>query len=295
MAQIGFIGLGHMGLPMATQLIRAGHHVIGFDLHKPAMEALESANGHRATSLHDIGTTTDVIFTMLQTGKQVEATYIGKHGLFTIASPNTLYIDCSSIDITTTKYLHQTAEETKRYFIDAPVSGGVAGAALGTLTFMVGGHKATFEQAKPILQHMGKKIIYTGPGGSGQAAKICNNTILGISMVAVAEAFTLAKQLGLNPSKLHDVISNSSGQCWVTDRYLPVAGVLDDVPANHDYQPGFSTAMMLKDLLLSQNAAEKAGLVLPLAKKTTALYQSFFDSGMGDKDFSAIIQMLKID
>lgn len=290
MTNIGFIGLGHMGLPMAINLVKAGHHVTGFDLQNSAMNAFVSAGGTKAHNLQSIAHGQDILITMLQTPQQVERVCLGDEGLFALTDKHTLFIDCSSIDVHTSRKIHQEAGAHELHALDAPVSGGVKGAANATLTFMVGGTEQDFIKAKPILTHMGKNIIYTGTAGSGQAAKICNNMILGVSMIAVSEAFKLAEQLGLTPQKLHEVVTHSSGQCWVMNQYVPVPGVLDDVPANHDYKAGFTAAMMLKDLWLSQHSAKAVGIKTPIAECATQLYQQFNDAGMSELDFSAIIK-----
>ena len=292
MARIGFIGLGHMGLPMAINLVNAGHSVTGFDLQSVAMDALISAGGNKAATLQDIACHQEVIITMLQTGQQVQQVFLGEQGLFASAEKNTLFIDCSSIDVQSSHNIHQEAERLQFLAVDAPVSGGVAGAAEARLTIMVGGTEQAFEQANVILKTLGKKIIHTGIAGSGQAAKICNNMILGISMIAVSEAFTLAEQLGLAPEKLFEVVTNSSGQCWAMSSYAPVPGLLENVPANNNYQPGFTAAMMLKDLCLSQQSATNVGVKTPMGEQATALYQQFNDEGMGGLDFSAIIKAI---
>ncbi|MBA3537506.1 MAG: 3-hydroxyisobutyrate dehydrogenase [Tatlockia sp.] len=292
MAGIGFIGLGHMGLPMALDLVKAGHIVTGFDLQPQALATFKTGGGQVAESIEDTAKNQDVFITMLQTGEQVSQVCLGDKGLFALAAKNTLYIDCSSIDVQSSRALHQQATLKKLLMVDAPVSGGVAGAKAATLTFMVGGKEQAFEQAKPVLAAMGKKIIHTGPAGSGQAAKICNNMILGISMIAVSEAFTLAEHLGLSPQKLFEVVSNSSGQCWAMSQYAPVPGVLPNVPANKGYQPGFTAAMMLKDLHLSQSSAAAVAVETPLGAHATALYQQFNEEGQSELDFSAIIKII---
>lgn len=292
MKRIGFVGLGHMGLPMAINLVKAGYHVTGFDLQTEAMDLLVAAGGTRANTLKDIAPQ-EVIITMLQNGQQVKSICLGPTGLFELASKNTLYLDCSSIDVETARLLHQDGEKQGLITVDAPVSGGVAGAKAGTLTIMVGGTAHAFEQAKAILIHVGKKIIHTGIAGTGQAAKICNNMILGISMIAISEAFALAKHLDLTPEKLFEVVTNSSGQCWAMSQYVPVPGILENVPANHDYQPGFTAAMMLKDLCLSQHTAQDLAIKTPLGEKATELYQKLNDAGMSALDFSAIIKIIE--
>jgi 3-hydroxyisobutyrate dehydrogenase len=292
MARIGFVGLGHMGLPMAINLINAGHNVTGFDLQPNALHALISAGGHAAATLHEAAHEQDVIITMLQTGQQVHHVCMGEQGLFASAAKNTLFIDCSSIDVHSSREIHQQAKKMNFLAVDAPVSGGVMGATQAKLTFMVGGTEEAFTQAKPFLTALGKKIVHTGEAGSGQAAKICNNMILGISMIAVSEAFTLAEHLGLSPEKLFEVVNNSSGQCWAMSNYVPVPGLLENIPANNSYKPGFTAAMMLKDLNLSQQSAASVGVKTPMGERATAIYQQFNDAEMGELDFSAIIKAI---
>ena len=292
MKRIGIVGLGHMGLPMAINLVKAGFEVTGFDTQPAAMELFVSAGGLAAANLQELAASKDTLLTMLQKGDQVLGVCLGEHGLFRHATKNTLFIDCSSIDVERSRQYHKHANSFGFVSVDAPVSGGVAGAAQASLTFMVGGTDEAFEKAKPILSTMGKKIIHTGIAGSGQAAKICNNMILGISMIAVSEAFLLAEGLGLTPQKLFEVVTNSSGECWAMSHYPPVAGVLDNVPANNNYQPGFTSAMMLKDLCLSQESAASVEINTPMGKSAMTLYQEFINHGMGNLDFSAIIKRL---
>lgn len=288
MANIGFIGLGHMGLPMAINLIKSGHSVMGFDLQKQAMETLRASGGSTTDDLQELVKQQEVIITMLQTGQQVKQVCLGDKGWYA-AGAGLLHIDCSSIDVQSSRMLHEQAQKNHLRSVDAPVSGGVSGARAGTLTFMVGGSEENFNQALPLLSAMGKKIIYTGAAGSGQAAKICNNMILGISMIGISEAFVLARKLGLSDQKLFEVVNSSSGQCWAMSNYAPVPDVLPNVPANNDYQPGFTAAMMLKDLLLSQSSAADAGVETILGQQAAALYQQFIDAGNGDIDFSAVV------
>jgi 3-hydroxyisobutyrate dehydrogenase len=292
MARIGFIGLGHMGLPMAINLIKAGHDVTGYDLQPQALSELCKAGGKAASKLQEAASEKEVFITMLQTGQQVQQVCLSKEGLYEIAH-DALHIDCSTIDVKTSRELQESARSHQLLSVDAPVSGGVKGATEGTLTFMVGGEEQAFLRAKPLLSVMGKKIFYTGLAGSGQAAKICNNMILGISMIAVSEAFKLAEALGLSAQNLSEVVSNSSGNCWVMTQYAPVPGVLPDVPANRDYKPGFAAAMMLKDLLLSQEASSTANIQTILGKEATRVYQQFNDAGFGNLDFSAIIKTME--
>ncbi len=291
MARIGFIGLGHMGLPMAANLIKAGHCVTGYDLQSAPLAQFVSLGGVAAQTILDAARNQDIVITMLQTGQQVQQVALGESGLLSVMQKGSLWMDCSTIDVASARTLHLEAEAHGLLAVDAPVSGGVAGAAAATLTFMVGGAEDAIHVASPILSVMGKKIIHAGAAGAGQAAKICNNMILGISMIAVSEAFVLAETLGLTPQKLHEVLTNASGHCWVTDHYVPVPGVLENVPANRNYEPGFTVAMMLKDLCLSQHVAEESGKALPMANHAKDLYQQFYDAGNANRDFSAIIQL----
>ena len=246
--KIGFIGLGHMGRPMASNLIKAGFTVHVFDVVASAVNVLEAEGAMPASSVKALAAIVDVLITSVQTSAQVETLCLGEDGIFAHSNPGLLYIDCSSIDIFTTRLLHQAARQQQVSMLDAPVSGGVAGAAAGTLTFMVGGETTTFERALPILSKMGKKIVHAGPAGNGQAAKICNNLLLAISMIGVCEAFNLAQQLGLDSKKFFEISSHASGQCWSMTSYCPVPGIVDNAPSNHDYEPGFMAKMMLKDL-----------------------------------------------
>ncbi len=229
---------------------------------------------------------------MLQTGEQVSQVCLGEEGIFKVLSQESSYIDSSSIDVITCRKLHQAAQKNEINMIDAPVSGGVSGAQAATLTFMVGGSESSFFRAKKILEKLGNKIIYAGPAGNGQVAKICNNMILGISMVAVSEAFILAHKLGLDPKKFFEIATNSSGQCWSMSKYCPMPGILENVPSNNDYVPGFAAGMMLKDLRLSQDAALQAGVATPLGAQATALYTLFVNQGKSQSDFSGIIKMI---
>lgn len=292
MAHIGFVGLGHMGLPMATNLINKGHQVIGYDLQPTALAQLAAAGGRIAHQVQEVAQDAEVIITMLQKGQQVLDVCTAKDGLFKHAKKGALFIDSSTIDVTSSRQIHEQATQHGLLVVDAPVSGGVAAATAGTLTFMVGGELNAYEAALSILSAMGQKIIHTGTPGSGQVAKICNNMILGISMIAISEAFTLAEQLGLPPQKLFEVANNASGQCWALSKYAPVPGLLANVPANNDYKPGFAAAMMLKDLLLSQKAAHQVEVTTPLGAKATELYEDLVEQGFGDADFSAIIKLI---
>ncbi|MBA4697475.1 MAG: 3-hydroxyisobutyrate dehydrogenase [Legionella sp.] len=292
MASIGFIGLGHMGFPMAVNLMKAGHSLSAFDIQTDVLERFSALGGKPALNIAEAVENQSIIITMLQTGPQVAEVCLGSAGVFAHAAPGSLYIDSSTIDVETSRRLHEAANRHKLASVDAPVSGGVTGAIEASLTFMIGGLEEACNRAEPILAAMGKKQIRTGGPGSGQAAKICNNMILGVSMVAISEAFLLAEALGLSAEKLFEVVNSSSGQCWAMSHYPPVQGLISNAPANHQYQPGFASKMMLKDLRLSQKAAGFASVETPLAAQATDLYEAFCGHGLGHLDFSAIIQTL---
>jgi 3-hydroxyisobutyrate dehydrogenase len=291
MTHIGFIGLGHMGHPMVKNLLKAGLSVTVFDISEAAIQSLTIEGAIAAHSIVEVVQNADVVITMLQTGQQVKEVCVGPNGIFAHVTSNTLYIDSSSIDIVTTREIHKTAENVGIRMLDAPVSGGVAGATAGTLTFMVGGTVDAFNYGKPILEKMGKKIIHAGDSGTGQVAKICNNLILGISMIGVSEAFTLAEKLGLSPEKFFEISSNASGQCWSMTSYSPVPNLVNNVPSNNGYKPGFTATMMLKDLNLGQMAAESVNAVIPMGSAAAELYTLFVNQGHADMDFSGIIKL----
>jgi 3-hydroxyisobutyrate dehydrogenase len=293
MTRIGFIGLGHMGNPMATHFLEQGFPLYVYDRIPAAVESLVKRGAISAINPAALAESSDVIITMLQTGEQVSTVCLGPEGLFEHARANTLIIDSSSIDVARSRQLHELANKAGLVMVDAPVSGGVAAAKLGSLTVMVGGTAEAYERAKPILSVYGKNIIHAGVAGNGQVAKICNNMILGISMIAVSEAYTLGKKLGLPEEKLFEISSKASGQCWSMTSYSPVPGIIDNVPSNNQYQPGFTAQMMLKDLRLSQEAAQTAGAATPLGAAATSLYTLFVNQGQGDLDFSGIIKLLK--
>lgn len=290
---ISFIGLGHMGQPMVKNLMQAGYQLKVYDVIAKAVDALVAEGATAAHSIADAAREADVIITMLQTGEQVKSVCLSENGLFHFAKRDAMYIDCSSIEITVTKELHHLAEMRGIKMVDAPVSGGVGGATKATLTFMVGGKAENFESVFPILSKMGKKIIHAGAAGSGQAAKICNNLMLGISMIAVSEGFNLAEKLGLEAKKLFEISSNASAQCWSMTSYCPVPGLVDNVPSNNAYKPGFTAKMMLKDLRLGQHAAESINATIPLGAMAAELYSLFVSEGNGELDFSGIIKLLK--
>ncbi len=293
MARIGFIGLGNMGLPMAQNLIKAGHTVEGVDVNPAAVERLKAAGGTSVETAKVAAARADVVITMLPAGSQVREVYLGAGGIIEDANPGTLLIDCSTIDVETARAVAAEAEKKGLMMLDAPVSGGVGGAQAATLTFMVGGSERAFVRAESILQKMGKTIVHAGGPGNGQAAKICNNMILGISMIAVSEAFVLAEQLGLDHQKLFDISSKSSGQCWSLTTYCPVPGPVPTSPANRDYQAGFTAAMMLKDLKLAQEAAKTGGARTALGAHAEKLYAQYVDSGEAGRDFSGIIRYIR--
>jgi 3-hydroxyisobutyrate dehydrogenase len=292
MTTIAFIGLGNMGNPMAHNLIKAGHTVFGFDL-MPANLATAKDNGvtvmaSAAAAVKDA----DVVVTMLPAGKHVLSVY---EDIAPKAKAGALFIDSSTIDVESARKAHAIASKHGLLSIDAPVSGGTGGATAGTLTFMAGGSGDSFAKAEPILKPMAGKIVHCGDGGAGQAAKICNNMILGISMIGVGEAFVLAEKLGLSHQALYDVASTSSGQCWSLTTYCPVPGPVPTSPANRDYKPGFAAALMLKDLKLAQEAASTSGAVTPLGAEAAQLYALYAAQGGGGADFSGIIRFLRGD
>lgn len=290
MANVAFIGLGNMGGPMAANLVKAGNKVIGFDLMQTSRDAAKADGVTIAGSAVESVKGAEVVITMLPAGKHVVSVWT--EVLPSIAS-GALLIDCSTIDVDSARQAHALAAKSSLLSVDAPVSGGVGGAKAATLTFMAGGDTKAFAAAKPVLEAMGKKIVLCGDAGSGQAAKICNNMILGISMIGVSEAFALAEKLGLSHQALFDVASTSSGQCWSLTSYCPVPGPVPASPANNDYKPGFAAALMLKDLRLSQEAAKASGAATPLGAHAEAIYSDFDKAGHGGADFSGIIRHLR--
>ena len=293
MARVGFIGLGNMGLPMAKNLLKAGHQVEGVDVNGAAVDALVAAGGASAGSIKGAATRGDVVITMLPSGQEVREVYLGADGIVVNGNPGTLLIDSSTIDVESARVVALAADEKGLSMVDAPVSGGVAGAQAATLTFMVGGSEAAFVRARPLLEAMGKTVVHAGDAGTGQAAKICNNMILGVSMIAVCEAFVLAETLGLEAQKLFEVASKSSGQCWSLTTYCPVPGLVPTSPANNAYKPGFSAALMLKDLKLAQDAARAGNAATPLGAEAAALYVLYCQHGHAGRDFSGIIRFLR--
>ena len=290
MAHIAFIGLGNMGGPMAANLVKAGHTVSGFDLVQGLLDQAKADGVTIAGSAAASVKGADVVITMLPAGKHVVSVW---SDVIPHVTKGALMIDCSTIDVESARQAHALAGQASLLSVDAPVSGGVGGAKAATLTFMAGGDGKAFAAAKPMLEAMGKKIVHCGNAGAGQAAKICNNMILGISMIAVGEAFALAEKLGLSHQALFDVSSTSSGQCWALTSYCPVPGPVPASPANNGYKPGFASALMVKDLTLAQDAAKAAGAATPLGKHAQELYKEFDAAGNGGVDFSGIIQHVR--
>jgi 3-hydroxyisobutyrate dehydrogenase len=293
MAEIGFIGLGNMGGPMAANLIKAGHSLKVFDLSQAAVAKLAGAGVAVTSSASEAAKDVEAVITMLPAGQHVRDTYLGPQGLIAAAAPGSLLIDCSTIDVATAREVSAAAAAAGHEMLDAPVSGGTGGAQAGTLTFMAGGSDTAFARAQPILSCMGKTVIHAGGPGNGQAAKICNNMILGISMIGVSEAFALGEKLGLTHQTLFDIASKSSGQCWSLTSYCPVPGPVPTSPANRAYAAGFTAAMMLKDLKLAQAASRDVSANTPLGAEAAALYALFESHGGGALDFSAIFKFLR--
>jgi 3-hydroxyisobutyrate dehydrogenase len=290
MARIAFIGLGHMGGGMAPNLAKAGHEVCAFDLVPEAVNHAAEGGCTAAGSAADAVKGADVVITMLPAAKHVRAVF--HDDVAPNAAPGTLLIDCSTIDVASAREVGEEMQAKGFEFVDAPVSGGIAAAAGGSLTFMVGGSDEAFAKAQPFLDPMAKAVIHAGQLGAGQAAKICNNMILGATMIATCEAFVLAQKLGLDPQVFFDISSKASGQSWSMTSYAPVPGVGPDTPADHDYQGGFAAALMLKDLKLAMEAAGQVGAYTPMGGEAEELYQRFVNRGGGNRDFSGIIKMI---
>ncbi len=293
MARIGFIGLGNMGAPMAANLVKAGHQVSGYDINQAALRALEAAGGKVATSAAEAARGAEFVITMLPAGQHVREVWLHQGGLVeAVKDSGPLLIDCSTIDVASAREVTEAARQAGLAMLDAPVSGGTVGATNGTLTFMVGGTEEAFARGLPILQAMGKNIFLAGEAGAGQAAKICNNMMLAINMVGVAEGFLLAQKLGLDWNKLHQITSTATSQSWALSNYCPAPGPVPAAPSNRDYAPGFMAALMLKDVKLSQEAADATGSPTPLAAHALQFYQAVVDAGDGAKDFSVVFRWL---
>lgn len=295
MARIGFIGLGNMGGPMAQNLLKAGHQVKAFDLSSKALAKAKDAGAAIASSAADAAGGVEVVVTMLPAGAHVRSIYLDGDKILDAVDAGTLIIDSSTIDVETARAVGEAASAKGLAMVDAPVSGGVMAAEAGTLTFMVGGSEEGFGRAKPILENMGKNIFHAGASGTGQAAKICNNMLLAISMIGTCEAFVLAEKLGLDHQKLFEISSTASGQCWSLTSYCPVPGPVPAAPSNRDYQPGFTAAMMLKDLRLSQEAAQGVRAATPMGAEATQLYGLMESAGHDGLDFSGIIKLIRGD
>jgi 3-hydroxyisobutyrate dehydrogenase len=292
MAKIAFVGLGNMGGPMAGNLVKKGHEVVGVDLVATNLEAAVKRGVRAAKSAAEAVAGCDAVITMLPAGKDTIAVY-SKTGILEAAPKGCVFVDCSTIDVASARVAHELATKAGMLSLDCPVSGGVGGAEAATLTLMAGGSKAAFEKAKPFLEGVSKKLVHCGDAGAGQAAKICNNMILGISMIAVSEGFVLAEKLGLSKEALFDVASTSSGQCWSLTNYCPVPGPVPTSPANNSYKPGFATALMLKDMKLSQEAAAASGAATPLGALASQLYAMHAAHGESGQDFSSIVQLIR--
>ena len=293
MAKIGFIGLGNMGGGMAANLAAKNHSVRAFDLSEAALARAEAVGCTRAASAADAASDADFVITMLPAGKHVRQVYADE--IVGAAPATALLMDCSTIDVGSARAVIGLAAERGIAMLDAPVSGGIAAANAGTLTFMVGGDAAAFEKGKPILEAMGKAVIRAGDAGAGQAAKICNNMLLGATMVATSEAFLLAEKLGLDLQTFFDISSKASGQSWSMTSYCPVPGVGPETPADRGYEGGFAAALQLKDLKLALQAAHEADASVPMGSLAESLYQAMVNSGAGRRDFSGIIQFLNGD
>jgi 3-hydroxyisobutyrate dehydrogenase len=291
MAQVGFIGLGNMGSGMAANLVKAAHKVRAFDLSAEALAKADQAGCERAGSAAEAVRDAEAVVTMLPAGRHVREVFEGS--VFGQAPASAILIDCSTIDVATARGVEAAAAERGYVMVDAPVSGGIAASQAGTLTFMVGGSGDGFARARPILEAMGKAVIHAGGPGAGQVAKICNNMVLGATMIATCEAFLLAQKLGLDPQVFYDIASKASAQSWSMTSYCPVPGVGPETPADHDYEGGFAAALMLKDLRLAMQAADTAAVETPMGRRAEQLYERFVEHGSAAKDFSGIIRMLE--
>jgi 3-hydroxyisobutyrate dehydrogenase len=294
MPTIAFIGLGNMGAPMAANLVKAGHRVVGYDVNAAVVQALASAGVQAAESAAEAVRGADVVITMLPASEHVREVWLHQGGLIdAVKGATPLLIDCSTIDVESARVVTEAARIAGFEMLDAPVSGGVGGATAATLTFMVGGGDTAFARGLPVLQAMGKNIVHAGGPGAGQAAKICNNMMLSINMVGVSEGFLLARKLGLDWDKLFQIASTSSGQSWALSNYCPAPGPVPAAPSNRDYAAGFMAALMLKDVKLSQAAADAVGSPTPLAAHAMSFYQAVVDAGDGGKDFSVVFRLLE--
>lgn len=293
MASVAFIGLGNMGGPMATNLVRAGHTVTVFDLSEAACQQLKDAGAAVAATAAAAVEAVDYVISMLPAGKHVAGIYLGEEGLLARLDSSTTILDCSTIDAATARQVGETAAEMGIGFMDSPVSGGVAAAAAGTLAFMCGGAAATFEKAQLILKDMGKNIFHAGPAGAGQVAKGCNNMLLAIHMIGTCEALEMGARNGLDPSVLSEIMLASSGRNWSLEVYNPYPGVMAGAPASNDYKPGFMVDLMLKDLGLALEIARQSDFDNPMGQLARELYAQHQEAGNGQRDFSSILQKLQ--
>ena len=292
MTKVSFIGLGNMGLPMAKNLVKAGHDITGFDLVEGQLTELVKSGGKVSENLNDTLKNSEVVITMLPSGKHVKSVYLGEEGIIKNSPAGLLLIDSSTIDVESAREVEEVANKSDLKMLDAPVSGGVTGAEAGTLTFMVGGDEGAFEKGKELLDIMGGNVIHAGQAGNGQVAKICNNMLLAISMIGTSEAFNLAERLGLDSQTFYDISSTASGQCWSMTSYCPVPGPVPTSPANNNYKPGFSSALMLKDLRLSQEASKITNTETPLGAHSTEVYEKMEKGGYDNLDFSGVIKLI---
>lgn len=295
MAKIGFIGVGNMGGPMVANLLGAGHEVAAFDVVEEALAKAADGGATAVGSAAEAAGGAELVVTMLPAGEHTRDVYTGAGKVMESAEKGALLIDSSTIDVATARDMHAEAEKAGFDFLDAPVSGGVGGAEAGTLTFMCGGGETAFGRAEPFLEVMGKNIFLAGGPGNGQAAKMCNNMMLAIEMIAVCEGFKLADAAGLDRQKLYDIASTATSQCWALNTYCPVPGPVPTSPANNDYKAGFTAAMMLKDLKLSQDAAGAFDIATAFGARAAEYYQRYCDGGGAGKDFSGIINMIRED
>jgi 3-hydroxyisobutyrate dehydrogenase len=290
MSKIGFIGLGNMGGPMAANLVKAGEHVLGFDVVAASREASAAQGIEIVANARSAVENAGIVITMLPAGHHVLAVW---KDILPVANQGALFIDCSTIDVASAREAHKLAAQQGVATLDAPVSGGVGGATAATLTFMVGGTHHAFERGKPVLERMGKRVVHCGEAGNGQVAKICNNMILGASMIAVSEAFVLGEKLGLSHQAMFDVVSSSSGQCWSLTSYCPVPGPVPTSPANNGYKPGFAAALMLKDLNLAREAAASVHVEAAIGTHAADIFQEYAETGSSGADFSGIINFVR--
>lgn len=289
---IGFIGLGNMGMPMVEQLLKAGYKVAAYDLSRDALKTAAEFGADVSGSISDVANAASIVVTMLPAGNHVRSVYFDKDGLIESAQPGTLLIDSSTIDVETSREVGAAAIDAGLEMIDAPVTGGVMAARAGKLNFIIGGEQKSMERARPVLNTMGQNLLYAGSQGNGIGVKICNNMSLGISMIAAAETLMMAKRLGLDLERSYEIITNASGQNWALNNYCPLPGFIDGVPANDGYKPGFSAEMMRKDLRLSQDAALSVNACTPLAAHALSIFSHFCDSGDSQTDYSGISKLI---